>query len=170
MLRKRGADKVKEHFSGRAAYKYFMKHNPESKISAKEFAEIVHEGNTLIINKIIYNNLKFLVPGRLGYIEIRKRKLTPKLGADGKLDTRSLPIDYGSTLSLWKEDEQAFKEKKFIYHLNEHTEGYVVRFRWDKMSALLKNKSVYTFSPCRAATRAIAAALQSESEIDFYEC
>jgi hypothetical protein len=168
-LEKRGPDKIREHFNMRAAYKYLRKNHSEIKIEADEFNKIVHEGNTAIINKIIYNNLKFLVPGRLGYIEIRKKKVSPKLDKDGKLDVKSLPADFGSTIKLWKEDEEAHKQRRLVYHLNEHTEGYILKFKWDKASALVKNKSVYTFTPCRAAARAVAKAIKETPEIDFYE-
>lgn len=169
IIKKRGKDKIKEHFSLKSAYRYFCKNNPDVKIDAKEYRKIIYEANDAIINKIIYNNLKFLIPARLGYLEIKKSKKSPKLDKNGNLITKSLPIDHGSTLKLWQEDEEAFKTKKRIYHLNEHTEGYLLKFKWDKFSALIKNKSIYSFTACRKATRALASAVKQNPDIDFYE-
>ena len=48
-------------------------------------------------------------------------------------------------------------------------EGYLLKFKWDKFSALIKNKSIYSFTACRKATRALASAVKQNSDIDFYE-
>jgi hypothetical protein len=167
-IRKRTRDKIEEHHGIRSIYKSFRKDFPAIEISPREYTTIVLDGYREIINKIIYANLTFKIPGRLGFLRIRKMKIKIRL-KKGKLDTNRLSIDWGSTRKLWDNDIEARENKRLIYHLNEHSEGYVHRFYWAKYFAIVRNKCVYAFVPCRDAKRLLAKGIKENNELDFYE-
>ena len=68
---------------------------------------------------------------------------------DNKLDTSNLIPDWKATKLLWMENPMARENKKLIFHMNEHTEGYWFRFKWDKSIANFRNKIAYSFVPTR---------------------
>ena len=166
-IRKRTGDKVIEHYCSKDAFKLFKKEYPGNKIKSSEFYKIIEEFNQEVVHKMIYEAFKFQMPGRLSSIWVRKRKTKLKLDKKDKLDTTHLHIDYAATKQLWKEDEEARNQKKVIFHLNEHFEGFYSRFFWNKFKCSIRNKQVYEFSPCRFAQRALAAGIKT-GKVDFY--
>ncbi len=167
VIPKRTGDKVKEHFCTGDAYKLFREENPSSTVKGTEFHKIAEDFNKEVVHKMVYEAFKFVMPGRLSFIRVRKRKVRLWLDKKGRLETKHLKIDYKATKELWAEDEDAAKKKKAVFHLNEHTEGYYARFFWDKYRCVVRNKYVYVFEPCRAAQRMLAAGMKS-GKVDFY--
>jgi hypothetical protein len=93
---------------------------------------------SVIINQIlnhIYKGNSFKIPLRQGKFEIVKYK------------SKSKKIDWKNTKA----------NGKYIYHLNLHSDGYLYRFRWNKSSAWLSNKTFYKFKATRYNTRFVAS-------------
>ena len=75
------------------------------------------------------NNFEFRMPGRLGYIRIRKKLAIPKV-INGKLFSNHLGVDYKATKELWKEkypgktlkELKNIENKPLIKYLNDHTD------------------------------------------------
>lgn len=138
------------------AFKLYKKDHPESSIDRKTYVETCKLINKTISNKIITESFEFRVPYRLGSLRIKTNKQTIKF-TDGKLDTRKNPINWNATVSLWKEtypdmsmDEiKKIPNKKIIIHVNEHSNGYIMRWYWDKRVCNISNNSAYAFKPVK---------------------
>ena len=155
----------------RDAFKFYkLKHNSESNVNSTEFSTICKEFNDKISDLIVYENFSFLLPFRLGRIRIRKYKPKMYLQKDGSLDKSRLRPDWNATKKLWESNLKAKKEKKLIFHLNDHTNGYQHRWFWEKLTSNVKNNSAYSFLPSRNNKRTLATVLKDEDlDVDYFE-
>jgi hypothetical protein len=133
------------------------------------FTKILKEINTEIMKLIITSNYEFTMPYRLGTLSIKKFKTKLKLDKNGDLIKSKIPIDYGKTLALWRVNPEAKLNKKVIYFLNDHTDGYRYTFHWNKTVSNIKNKSAYQFKASRNNNRMINKALLTIEGLDFFE-
>ena len=74
----------------------------------------------------------------MGVIEIRKFDKQVKVGVDGKLYT-NMPIDWDTTLKLWYEDEEAYRDRTLVRH--DSKEVYTLYY--NRASATYNNNSFY---------------------------
>jgi hypothetical protein len=161
--------KHKTHFGIKDAYLYY-EDTSDTPISYSVFTQIIKEFYKEISNMIIFNTFEFRMPYRLGRLRIRKYKPKIKVNADGTIDKSRLFIDYASTKKLWSTNEEAKENKKLVFHLNDHTNGYQHRWFWEKRTSNIPNHSAYCFIPSRFNKRTLAKALKDEDiEIDFFE-
>jgi len=138
------------------AYKLFKYKYPKHNVSRTDYVKICHLINKKISNAIVTDSLEFRVPYRLGFIRIKTFKQQIKF-IDGKLDTQSNSIDWVKTKKLWaeqypelsKDELKAIKNKQLVIHVNDHSNGYTMRWMWDKRFCTTKNKTVYVFSPVK---------------------
>lgn len=49
-------------------------------------------------------------------------------------------IDWGRTTKMWEKNPMFKKERRFVYYLNEHTDGYAFYIRWMKEGVFLRDK------------------------------
>ena len=75
----------------------------------------------------------------MGKLELRKRPTIVEF-KEGKLRT-NLPIDWDSTLKLWYEDEQSYKDKRLVRQETKE----VFKVFYNKYRADYPNKSFYQF-------------------------
>lgn len=131
--------------------------------------------NEAISQKIIKESYEFKIPYRLGRLLIQKNKNTPRI-KDGKIDVSRMVPDWVKTWELWYEEypgmtrEQIWdiKGKTIVYNLNSHTNGYVMKWHWDKGTCVIKNVSVYQFKPTKANRLNLAKWINSdEFENDY---
>lgn len=132
------------------------------------FSQIVREFYDEVVNEMLVSNFEFKLTHKMGTILIRKHKKKLCLNKDGKLNLKKLRIDWLSTKKLWMENPIYRQEKRLIYHMNEHTEGYHFRFYWDKSLTRTKNISVYKFIPTRH-NKALLIESINQGNTDFYE-
>ena len=56
-----------------------------------------------------------------------------------------------------------------IYNMNEHTDGYIMGWCWDKNTCNIRNQTVYYFKPTKGNKLALASWIKSdEKENDYY--
>jgi len=111
------------------------------------------------LSQEIKNGYIFNLFSQLGKIYIKKFK--PKNKA---IDWKLTNEYYG------KHNKLANKEdKKYIYHVNNHTFGWSGRWYWDKKDNNFKNKTLYKFEPTRENSRSLAKLIKSKNIIDRYE-
>jgi hypothetical protein len=79
-----------------------------------------------------------------------------------KRDLTKLKPNWKSTKELWEKNPQAKKDKKLVFHLNEHSKGYYYKFYWKK--GKIQNVSVYSFIPVRSAQRSLASLILNENK------
>jgi hypothetical protein len=166
---KRGKGKNNISIGAEDFYKYYLcnrKSNHE--LLQKEFSDILYEFHDAVTNFCVYDNYILHLPFNLGNIYIVKKKLKIFIDDNGKLVKRA-PVNYLATKELWERDEEAKKNKKLIYYLNEMTDGYIMSWKWNKSKVTLVNKGVYIFRPLRQIKRKITEALEkTEYKLNYY--
>lgn len=148
-------------------YKYYLKHRDSKKeITQKIFSSVLEDYNEHKTNQTVYKNIEFQMPF-LGRLEIIKLK--PKIRfVEDKRNILGYTINYKKTKELWEKNEDARLAKKLVYHLNDETDGYIMRWHWIK-GGRIKNISSYKFKPLRKIKRKISLALKTTNyKIDFY--
>lgn len=111
--------KIKNCIGVRDAYRWFRK--KEKGISEHQYRRIVRQLNKELIEELFRKgDIDF--PWGLGKLQVRKEKSKIFL-KDGKVET-NLGIDWGKTVELWSQDEEAHKNKtlikcdcKYLYHI-----------------------------------------------------
>lgn len=125
-------------------------------LSFKEYKEICYNFNKLLSKKIVEESFEYKMPSKLGILRIRKGKLKFKI-KDGKLKPSRKIIDWGNTRKIWYKkypgltlkELKNIKNKPLVMYTNEHTNGEVMRWYWDKNRCEIKNKSTYLFRPTK---------------------
>ena len=133
--------KVKNSYGVYDAFKYYRKIRPKDTkyvLTESQYFSIIRNVNNLLIENLLHNNdIKF--PLRMGVLEVRKRQTNIKI-VDGKL-VDNLPIDWDSTLKLWYEDEESYKNKILI-----RTEASeIFKIYYNRESATYNNNCYYEF-------------------------
>ena len=121
-------------------------------VGYKKYRKICESFNKKLIDQILLNAKEFKMPNRLGSLRILKKEMNYSVGKN------KLKID-------WKETN---KNKKVIYHLNDHTDGFNYRWFWSKKNAIIKNKTVYSFQATRTNKRKLAGLLKTK-QVDYFE-
>ena len=105
---------------------------------------------------------KVVLPKKMGNIEIEGSP--QKISYDEEGHLKGLSIDWKATRELWNEDEEAGKNKQYIYHLNENTNGIKYKIKWFKTKMFALNKAHYNFIMNRSIKRRVAAAIKGGKE------
>lgn len=146
-----------------------------TEVNYSTYSKFVTEANEALMSAVIYDNLEIKLPS-IGSISIKK-SMPSILDKDGNLKKKALKVNYGATNKLWKEKypdktwEQikAIPDKTVVYHVNKHSDGFIFKFVWDKLTSNLPHKSFYRFKAARYFTRLLASELKNNSKLDFYE-
>jgi len=162
----------------------FYKEKKESKgekpISYKLYKTIMRDFFCEVVFNMIYFGTPFVMPFRLGEIELMRRKLRIKVIGD-KVNRNKIPVKWKETKEMWVEkypnltaEEIAkipIEEKGLIYNWNEHTDRYRCVFKWNKISCNVPNKKVYRFKMNRTAKLTLNRALRENTDLyrNYYE-
>lgn len=164
--------RYKNSFSQREMYNSYKKHRKlKPYVTREDFFKIVATFNREVIKLILYKNYSFNIPFGLGSLKVVKKKKNGYiLDDEGNVIEKDLVIDRRRTWQLWKNNPKAREDKKYVYHLNEHTDGYVYRFFWDRKGVSVQNITSYKFNTIRANKRWLYSILTDEDlEVDFFE-
>lgn len=134
--------KVSNSWGTYSAYKLMRKnkwYNIGRPLKEHEFYAIVRGVNDLLAEEIANGN-SVTFPERMGKLELRKHKRGVSI-VNGKMKV-TYPIDWGETMKLWFEDEEAKKNKTLLRRENNH----VYHIRYCKYDANYENKIFYEFS------------------------
>lgn len=175
MAYKRGVGKNNADVSLKELYKNY-KSKSKNPVPYKIYAEFLKEYNQRIIQAIIYENLEYKMPFKLGFIRIQKRKLTPYI-KNGELIKKHLHPDWKRTRDYWaekypgktSEELKLISDKKVLLHHNDHTNGYSVRFYWDKRVSTVKNQTAYIFKATRTTKEDLAKFIKKTGVLDYFE-
>ena len=146
------------------AYKKTAKHP----VTKEQYSKIVKKFNLEVVDLILTKSFEFRMPCRLGCLRIKKVSLMLKLDWNGNLKKNFLKVDWKITKNLWETNEKARLEKKLVYHLNKHSDGYYYKWFWDKSTSSTRNLSVYKLIPSRLHLRALTKLVTTNEEIDYY--
>ena len=137
------------------SYKSYKKESKNT-ITKSRYNGICYKFNKKVSDKIIKESFEFKVPFGLGYLRIKANKVKLRV-KDGKLLTHKMAIDWKATWVLWsrlypnktRKEIIEIPDKKLVVHVNEHSDGYIMRWYWDKRLSSVKNQTVYKFKPVK---------------------
>lgn len=159
-MQARSEGKFKSDYKLKDIYKLYKEENFEGlQVEYSLYSKVLKDFNKLLVEHIIEDPEGIKLPLNLGHIRVRKSKVDL---------TKSLIPDWKATNELWDRNEKAKADKKLVYHLNEHREGYKYKILWDKSRAKVKNKTFYFFIPTRNFKRTLAKTLKTNLKIDYY--
>lgn len=134
--------KIRDSWGIRDAHKHIRKnhwYNIGHPVSEHDFYTIIRNVNLLLADEIANGHtVKF--PHHMGKLELRKYKVGVWL-KDGKLQN-TYPPNWGDTLKLWYEDEEAREAKTILRHEN----PFMYHVYYDKWRAKYENKVFYQFA------------------------
>lgn len=171
----RGINKIPVDYGIKDFYKYYND-NAKNPLEFRKFKEIWLDIAKVIIRLIVYRNLDFMIPARMGTLCVRKILTKPIVREDGTVDKSKLSINYKASWEKWfreypgltKEDIAKLEDKKPIYYLNEHSDGYKVKYKWDKYTCTVKNQSIYNLQITRGNKKELSEAFKN-FKTDYYE-
>jgi len=150
-MSKRGKQKNKVDFRIKDVYKFYKSINPKGSdfyVDYKRFSEITHAGMQKISDLLLNESEIIKLPYGLGELSIIKRKNS----------MRKMYIDFKTTREVGET----------VYFFNDHTRGYIFRFRWRKNIVFVKNRKHYSFIPSRGNKRQLAALIKS-GKVDYWQ-
>lgn len=138
------------------AYYAYKKEVGRNGVDRKLYSDLCQEFNKRISDKMITESLEFRMPYRLGFLRVKaiKQEVIIK---DGRLDTTRMPIDWPACRDYWNEiypdktweEIKQIPDKKLIVHTNEHTDGYLMKWYWDRRQVNIKNYTAYKYFPVK---------------------
>jgi len=151
-------------------YKAYTKEDKlEYKADYSLYSKILNLFNKKISKKIMEESFEYILPYRLGNLRIKKYKPSRKIDKNGNLDYKGLSPDWKATKELWKKDKNAKKNKKIVFHTNDHSDGYNYKWHFSNYRSNCENRSIYYFIPTRTNKRALAELIKNEEFTgDFY--
>jgi len=182
--KKKYVRKVRITGSLMSAYKFYRLKYPKSVINRRMFMILCMEFNKRVSDKMIRESLEFRVFHKLGFIRVRANKLTIRI-KNGRIDTKKHAVDWAKTKEMWKEmyktdDISTLKDvhnKKVVIHTNEHTNGYIMKWYWDRRYCNVTNIRMYAFKPVKGGVtpdgyyygrRGLAAWISNEERTNEY--
>lgn len=152
------------------AYKYYKQHyDNKTDITQREFSLIFKEVMERMMFKIIFENFEMKLPADVGNLRIKKIPIKIRFNPDGSLCTKGLRVDWKSTKDLWAVDEESKEKKQLVFHFNEHTDRYNLKFFYDKRTSQMKNQTAYQFKVMRKWSRLLNEAVKRNPNLNFYE-
>lgn len=146
--------KVDWRSSQKSNYKDFKEKHPSISVSYEDWIKIIYAFNESIRDYIIETGDKVRFPNGIGDITIKKKKRkTFKTTSSGKTIV-NLPID-------WVKSKQ---QRKTIYIMNHHTDGYFFGWIWFRASSKLRMAKLWKFKSGRVASRLLAHYLKSNEK------
>lgn len=139
-------------------------------LTSTQYSNILKDLNSSIIDIIILENFEFKIPFGLGTLSMVQKKVKFRLDHKGELNTKNLAVNYKETRKLWERDEQARKDKKLIFHTNEHTNGNRMNYYWSKKVSKCVGIKAYGFLACRSVKRKPSIFLSDpDKKLMFFE-
>jgi len=157
------------------SYIHYKKKKGILALSKKDYLKIIYLINNKISKAIIENSLEFKMPYRLGLLCVNKNKLKINI-KDGKILKHKMVVDWEASWKMWHEEYpelthneiKHLKGKQVVYQTNDHTNGYIMCWKWNKDSSMFRNKSVYSFKPTKQNRLNLGKWIKSEDRTNDY--
>jgi len=150
----RGKNKIQGLHNLRDVYKFYIESigdNELYKVDFKTFKKIITTYYLRMLDDVLYKGVEYKFPYRLGKIRVIKRK-----------------VDVNNLNRFGIDWTESVKYNKQIYHLNNHTNGFVYRFKWIKENTNVPNLYFYKFVPSRMIKRKLAQVIKNKL-CDYFE-
>lgn len=141
---------LKTDINIRSTFKFYKK-NKERVVEEKDYVKINNAFNKFLVDKV-FEGYDVVIPAKLGIISIVGTKKELQFDDDGN---PLLPPDWKKTKELWDSNPEAKKNKKRIFHTNEHSDGIVYKFFWSKEKVIIPYKTLYSLRMTRDNKRRV---------------
>jgi len=145
------------------SYQLYLQFDYKRKIKKKMYSEILRDYSEFLQEKLIEKGIIYL-PENTGFIKICGYEMEYESMNDNKVVKVNAPINWKATNELWNNDEEAKRDKKLIYYLNEDTNGVRYSISWSKAKIPLKFKDTFMFIACRHLKRKTSKSIQNGKE------
>jgi hypothetical protein len=168
----RGKGKNLGNIKKKDFYKYYKENARLPKIENNKYNNFLKDLLEAFSKAIIEEGLELKI-NQIGKIRI-KTKVLNLIKANG--DVSKLKVNWKATWDYWfikypnltKEGIVEQKEKKLLYHDNEHSnQEYYIHY-WNNFTSNLKYKSFYDFKPSRQYSRLLAKVIKDPNRKIFY--
>jgi len=150
----RGVNKVQNPYTVIEIYSYYesqIGNNDLYYVDKEEYCNIVYDFYKHIMEAILKENAEFKMPYGIGELRVHKTKI--------KLNRLNvLSVDWVNTVDVGK----------YVYHLNEHTNGFKYFFHWVKKRKKIKNLFYYKLVMTRENKRLLARLIKT-GKYDYFE-
>ena len=137
-------------------------------VSETHFSKIIRKFNNKVKERVLYKNIPIRLPRLNMVLQVLKHKADP-LKNNGEINPKSFSVDWKATRQFWLNNPE-LKNKKYIYHLNDHTDGYIYRITLKRRLPFFKHSQFYSFVTCRTLRRELSEILKDPyNKIDYYE-
>lgn len=126
------------------------------KYSLAEYNKVLYTFNQILIDYVLETGDIVRFPFGLGHLSINKYKKTKFIKQKDGSEKINLNPDWKKTLDLWKECEECKQQKKLVYHLNFHSDGFSYYWLWVLGSNMLQG-SIWKFELNRVHSRKLAS-------------
>lgn len=141
----------------KGAYEKFCKANWRVDIPFDKWVEVMRTFNTLFMEYVMKTGEKVKIPRGFGSLAIAKYKKKRYRTYNG-VQYPSLCIDWVKTKAVGK----------YVYHMNNHTDGYNFKWNWFRREARsVSLQEAWIFTPNRAHSRGLAAHINKIDRKDF---
>jgi hypothetical protein len=171
----RGKGKVVADYKFNDIYKFYKERYGDKALSREVVHELYKRLFPEIVKLIVFDNLDYRMPARLGSLRIKKKEVVPRIDEKGNLDVRRLSVNYKATKRLWEklypgktaEEIKQIKNKPLIRELNDHSNNYRVTWFWNKVTSNLKNQTAYYINISRDNDKILSRGVKTNN-LNFY--
>lgn len=145
-------------------------------LSLANYKKVCYSFNFKLSDAIIKQSFEYKIPYRLGTLRIKKNKQKFKI-IDGRLKPKKKMIDwYQTRYVLWERlypgktlvELKEIKDKPLVMFTNEHSNGEVMRWYWNKKNIVTLNYRMYTFKPVKKNRLDLAKHIKDEDRQNDY--
>lgn len=129
-------------------------------VSKRLYLDIVKAVLKAIVLHITNGNLVWLDTLGMFYVATRKTRF--------KSEGHIYNVDWPKTREMWEKYPDRYG-KKFIYHLNSHTDGKFFKVKWSWKKAYTKWKSMYGYKTTWSTRQFLTKAIKNGTEYPLYE-
>ena len=141
----RGKRKLVADFKTKEMYEFYKDKYGDKALDKKTFLSIWERFIDIRMQMVVYENLEFHLPYRMGSIMIKLGKPANRINKNGNYQ---FIVDYGASKKKWEElypdlttaEVKAIKNKPLVPVFNKTTNGRRVYWRWEKLTCNFKNK------------------------------
>ena len=177
MFWSKGKRKILADFKMKEAYRFYKDKYGDKAKDYKTFCRVWDRFIDIRMQMIIFDNLEFHMPFKLGSLRVRIGNSVYKLDKNGEVDMKRIPIDWKATVDNWvqlypgktKEELKEIKNKPLIRILNEHSNGKKLFWYWDKFTSNIRNKTAYRLEVTRRWDRMLSNKVKKIKRLDYYE-
>ena len=120
-------------------------------LSRVDFQKVISDFNKGVAEALL-DGKEFQMPAAMGLFRIVKSK-------SNKVITRK------HSAINWEETN---KIGKIVYFVNQHSDGYRYKLKWDRPNQSARNSNQYYFVPCRALKRTLAKIIKARTT-DYFQ-